>query len=313
MYELGPTIMLCEICGSLKEKLHLHVEKEHNISFENYLRQFNGITLCLNCSKPTMYASRLRKFREFCSRSCTTSYRHHFPEQNLERKEEKRLQEGKESQFTCPLCSRNFKEKFFSHLWKQHLMTREDYSLQYLGIQPLSCKECGRVTEWSRKYKKYKEFCGHSCRASYFNKRQVWRQSVLIQGIYEKCQQDEVFARTFYRNFKSYTCKYLYKDIYFRSKFEREIAKYLDVLDLVWSYEEIIFFNEDGSSIVTIPDFYIADSDLFIEAKSKDESLTQRVYDKLECVKNQNCSIHLLIEKPHWKKTIDTLVEKRVL
>lgn len=304
---------ICKICESFQEKLHLHVKNEHGISFENYITQYFGIQICLNCGTPTKYASRLRRFREFCSRSCTTSYRHHHPKKNKIRKEKRIEKDEKEKSLICLICKRKFSEKLFSHIWNIHQITREEYSVQFLGVEPKNCLECGSFTTWSRKYNKYKDFCNHSCRCSHFNKKQPWRKSVLIQGIKEKCEQDEDFRKSFYRNFKSYTSRYEYKGIKFRSKFEREIAKYLTKLDLVWQYEEIIFFSEDGSSIVTIPDFYISDVDLFLEAKSKTDKITSRVNSKIEFVKNQNCNIHLLIEKPHWKDEIDSLIEKRVL
>jgi hypothetical protein len=63
---------------------------------------------------------------------------------------------------------------------------------------------------------------------------------------------------------KNKFCRYLYKNIYFKSLWEANFAKWLDLSGIKWQYESKTF--DLGNTIYT-PDFYLPEFDCYIEIK----------------------------------------------
>ena len=63
--------------------------------------------------------------------------------------------------------------------------------------------------------------------------------------------------------------KLTYKGVTFCSHFEREVAVYLDQINISWQRNEKSFpaIMEDGSEKHFVPDFYLPDYDIFVESK----------------------------------------------
>ncbi|MCX5697767.1 MAG: hypothetical protein NTU54_07375 [Candidatus Omnitrophica bacterium] len=89
-------------------------------------------------------------------------------------------------------------------------------------------------------------------------------------------------------------------ELRFRSKWEREVAKFLDKNDVNWKYEALVIPYYDKESKLfrnTIPDFYIPDMNLFIEVKGNGEFKSQNTQDKLKGIKQQGYKIMLFGKK----------------
>jgi hypothetical protein len=73
----------CRICGkefisSNSVPLHNHIEKEHDIKWLSYLREYHPELggYCFECGKETRFISYDSGFKRFCSQSCSTTYVH---------------------------------------------------------------------------------------------------------------------------------------------------------------------------------------------------------------------------------------------
>ena len=96
----------------------------------------------------------------------------------------------------------------------------------------------------------------------------------------------------------------------FRSKWEREVARFLDGRSINWKYEALTIPYYDKERRLfrnTIPDFYIPDFNLFIEVKGNGEIGNQNTQDKLNGVRQQGYKIMLF-----GKKQINILRESPV-
>ncbi len=94
-------------------------------------------------------------------------------------------------------------------------------------------------------------------------------------------------------------------EIKLRSKWEREVAKFLDKHSINWKYEALVIPYYDKEKNLfrnTIPDFYIPTLNLFIEIKGNSEIRSQITQDKLKGVRGQGYKIMLF-----GKKQIKTL------
>lgn len=80
--------------------------------------------------------------------------------------------------------------------------------------------------------------------------------------------------------------KYWYKDICFRSSWEGKYAEYLDLNNITWLYEKIIFkiIMNSGIDGTYTPDFYLPDTDEYIEIKGYWRGNTK---EKFDCFKKQ--------------------------
>ena len=68
---------------------------------------------------------------------------------------------------------------------------------------------------------------------------------------------------------KVYSKRCYYKDICFRSTYEMKYALYLDKNDVKWTFENVKFeiFDSRGEKLTYSPDFYLTDSNEYIEIK----------------------------------------------
>lgn len=79
-------------------------------------------------------------------------------------------------------------------------------------------------------------------------------------------------------------------EIRLRSKWEREVAKFLDKHKIGWEYEASVipyYDKEKGIFRNTIPDFYLPDFNLFIEVKGNGGFNTQHTQDKIKGIRKQ--------------------------
>ena len=85
---------------------------------------------------------------------------------------------------------------------------------------------------------------------------------------------------------------YLYEGIYYRSSWEVNLVKFLEALQIKFSYETFRFdYEYQGSTHKYIPDFYLDDYDLFLEVKP--ECRIDEVTDlKLEAVRSSGYKIY---------------------
>jgi predicted nuclease of restriction endonuclease-like RecB superfamily len=99
-----------------------------------------------------------------------------------------------------------------------------------------------------------------------------------------------------------------YKEIYFDSPFEIEIAKKLDELKINWKRNtKRFYFTYKGRKTYYIPDFYI-NEDFYLEAKGywyKDKEAKTK-----EAVKQNNMNWKLLFQKD-WEKD-NSILEKLI-
>lgn len=106
------------------------------------------------------------------------------------------------------------------------------------------CMQCRMV--FKKRYveimRSNKDFCSTSC-------SQIWHQGSNHQRYGKKCALAKP-AR--------------YNGMCFRSKWEAELAKYLDSKSIRWYYEWKRFYFKDCSYL---PDFYLPDYDLYVEVK----------------------------------------------
>lgn len=89
-------------------------------------------------------------------------------------------------------------------------------------------------------------------------------------------------------------------EIKFRSKWEREVAKFLDKYDFNWKYEDLVVPYYDKEKKLfrnTIPDFYIPDFNFFIEIKGNSEFKSQNTQDKLKGIRGQGYKVTLFGKK----------------
>ena len=109
--------------------------------------------------------------------------------------------------------------------------------------------------------------------------------------------------------------KTLYKSkfhgkIYFRSGWEAEVAKFLDINKIKWLYEPfpIPYLDDKNNSHITIPDFYLPRYNLIIEVKSsrKDFLKYSNLKNKEEGIKNKGFNFFL------WKDKEIELIRKNL-
>jgi len=89
--------------------------------------------------------------------------------------------------------------------------------------------------------------------------------------------------------------------IYFRSGWESEVAKFLDLNNISWSYEPfpIPYIDNSGNAHVTIPDFYLPKYNLIIEVKSSRKDFLRRsnIKNKAEGIKRKGFNFYLWMDK----------------
>lgn len=89
-------------------------------------------------------------------------------------------------------------------------------------------------------------------------------------------------------------------EIKFRSKWEREVAKFLDKYGINWRYEALVIPYYDKEKNLfrnTIPDFHIPDFNLFIEVKGNSGVKSQNTQDKLKGIRQQGYKVVLFGKK----------------
>jgi len=89
-------------------------------------------------------------------------------------------------------------------------------------------------------------------------------------------------------------------EIKLRSKWEREVAKFLDKHSINWEYEASVipYYDKENKLLRnTIPDFYLPDFNLFIEIKGNGEFRSQNTQDKLKSVIDRGYKIVLFGKK----------------
>ncbi|MEK6933055.1 MAG: hypothetical protein AABW56_04665 [Nanoarchaeota archaeon] len=100
--------------------------------------------------------------------------------------------------------------------------------------------------------------------------------------------------------------KILYKSkfngkIYFRSGWESEVAKFLDLNNIHWLYEPfpIPYIDDEGNAHITIPDFYLPRYNLIIEVKSgrKDFLRKSNIKNKAKGIKRKGFNFNLWMDK----------------
>ncbi|MBR9692746.1 hypothetical protein GOV07_02320 [Candidatus Woesearchaeota archaeon] len=79
-----------------------------------------------------------------------------------------------------------------------------------------------------------------------------------------------------------------YKDLILRSRWEQEMAEFLDKHNFRWEYEtkRLTYWDSDKKTkAITIPDFYIPSLNLIIEVKSNADFKAQKTKDKITGIK----------------------------
>jgi len=98
----------------------------------------------------------------------------------------------------------------------------------------------------------------------------------------------------------SYISKFNGK-IYFRSKWELEVAKLLDLNNIVWLYEpfSIPYIDDNQNKHSTIPDFYLPKYNLIIEVKSSRKDFFRRsnIKNKAEGIKRKGFNFYLWMDE----------------
>lgn len=95
---------------------------------------------------------------------------------------------------------------------------------------------------------------------------------------------------------KIYRYKSLMGEIRVRSKWEREVARFLDKKSLYWDYEKLVipYYDTERNLIRnTIPNFYLKDFNLFIEVKGNGEFRKQNTIDKLKGIRKRGYRVML--------------------
>ncbi|HLC58664.1 MAG TPA: hypothetical protein VJI68_02290 [Candidatus Nanoarchaeia archaeon] len=114
----------------------------------------------------------------------------------------------------------------------------------------------------------------------------------------------ELHAKGIYKNNIPKKIKYKSKvngKIYLRSKWELDVAKFLDKNNISWLYEPfpVPYLDNNKEKHVTIPDFYLPKYNLIIEVKGlrKDFISSYTINNKIEGIKKAGFKFYLWMEK----------------
>lgn len=101
-----------------------------------------------------------------------------------------------------------------------------------------------------------------------------------------------------------------YKKVWMRSGLERKFAKALDVRNIKWLYEHGRFqYIYEGLQRTYLPDFYLAEFDLYIELKP-DRFVDSLTLAKVDSMRNDGYDI-LLVTESNWASTLRMLEGKQ--
>jgi len=246
--------------------------------------------------------------------------------------------------FSCAICGMEINFHLTKHIKSEHNISLEEY-VENFTTGPEYCRLCGKKTKWSNRYKKFKEFCNHSCRATFFNTIQYeWRKDKLAEGIAEKWkdedyrkkmsekaksdilhaqlgwkdkfENDAEFRRAHYNKLLKITKEResasLYQRIYYyngyvlKSSYELKFAKWLDEHMFVWEYEPRSFVFNKGGVYGYIPDFWLCYLELFVEVKST-YWISDTTQKKIEFLLEYGYET-ILIHEENWEDILSYLL-----
>ncbi len=102
-------------------------------------------------------------------------------------------------------------------------------------------------------------------------------------------------------------------NIIFAHESEREFAKILDFYRITWKYEPKTFeleFNDDGGPAMSFsPDFYLPDTDLYIELTTLNQKLVTKKNKKIKMLRELFPDINI---KLFYKKDYNSLLFKYI-
>ncbi|MBS3167618.1 hypothetical protein J4216_00655 [Candidatus Woesearchaeota archaeon] len=112
----------------------------------------------------------------------------------------------------------------------------------------------------------------------------------------------ELYTKGYYKNFTKKKIIYNSKSngkVYFRSKWELEVAKLLDKSNIKWLYEPfaIPYTDDNKKKHNTIPDFYLPKYKSIIEVKGDRKDFISNIKNKEKGIRKKGFNFYLWMEK----------------
>lgn len=207
-----------------------------------------GVRKCENCKKDT-------KNNRFCSSSCSASYNN---SKRKRRTEESRLKSSASAKKYYKNLSEKEKQKRLDHLDRiRELRTFDSYKKRNSLYKKQECSYCKKEFNSKRNPSgHYPTLCSDKC----------------------------------YKSMKTYNAKGIkrqeYRGIVFDSGYEVRIAKFLDGLNIEWSRDRVVYWEDSkGKQRRYFPDFYLPAFNLYLDPKNK--YCVEQQKEKLKKVEKQ--------------------------
>lgn len=257
---------ICPICGYKTRKIWQHVKKEHGLSRKDYYDTYlkvEGDGICKECGQPTRFHG--SRYLSICSYSCNAKFNNREFSADPVRIERNRLHlvEARKKIWDTP-------EK----------ASRMMAILRQNGLNSNPHATIAKRREADPEYdRKYREQMGQNG----FKRlhKLSWFQELRKEAASIQCTRQARDPNSNWGTRKNHRQKY--KGIVMRSSWEVDFAKQMDKLDVVWEYEPVTFTCDSGLRYT--PDFYLIDSNLFVELKPEC-FVDQVVIDKLHYVES---------------------------
>lgn len=259
------------------ERIKLSNKKFHENNIQNKQKEYYSIpNICLNCNTPLNYEKRNNKF---CNKSCSAQYNNC-----------KRLPRSNESKLRTSVSIKNsikFQEaccnsEFGKKVWKIRRENLEKSGMGSLKTDIIfkECTWCKNIFVTPTKnysYKKSTRICSDEC--------------------YIQIKRLNFCGTTSY-----------YKGIAMDSKWEIELAEWLDKNNIKWIRpKSILWIDKNGIQRKYFPDFYLLDYNLYLDPKHN--MLIQSQKEKLDIVEKQINLKYGNVEK--LKQFIKTTIKDR--
>lgn len=245
--------MLCRICNKeLTTGVSSHLSKKHKLSFEEYISRYPGDR------------DELSRLRSIWLERKNTGIRNRY--KDTQRKYET----------SCKLCGKGLTLGVAVHLGKTHSLSVDDY----IKLYPSEAEKISQLyNTWRNKDSKSHK--GKKFTAEHRRKLQVSHKEAMqkYKGQNNPAKRQEVRAKISSSKRRKYaTGEQRVRDhragakfredlgLFFRSRWEANIARCFDLQSIEWRYEPKAFVI-DNSGVTYTPDFYLPELAVWLEVK----------------------------------------------
>ncbi len=236
-----------------------------------------------------------------------------------------RLQEKIKLSLNCLKCGKSFdieitKNQYLKNSYKKHCSQNCANSRKIKGKKIIKCKDCNiffevdkrasnnlKCTGCKNKENKYCKKCGKILNRN--TKTEYCSICIKKQFFYTQKLSKSLKGKTGgYRKNSGLSKGGYYKNQYFDSKFEIEVAKYFDFLNIKWiRNNKRFYFIWNEKQTYYIPDFYLINYNMYFETKGYWWS--DKKEKTLKAVKINNLKWNFMMQKD-WNKNKNILLEK---